>query len=252
VPTRYGKYLKDAGFDILSLANNHASDFGEYGRISTRKVLDDLGIKYAGSDKVKYSTAFLDVNGRKIAFVGFAHNAIVPNVNDLAFARQLVAAAKKKADIVVVSFHGGAEGEAAQNVPKETEIFVGEKRGNLPLFTHAVIDAGADLVLGHGPHVLRAMEIYKGRLIDYSMGNFATYGMFNLKGAQGLSAIFEIKLDAEGRFVGGKIHPARQVGRGGPVLDPSGEAIRKVRTLSNADFPQTAPAIADDGTISLR
>jgi hypothetical protein len=96
------------------------------------------------------------------------------------------------------------------------------------------------------------MEIYKGRLIDYSMGNFATYGMFNLKGAQGLSAIFEIKLDAEGRFVGGKIHPARQVGRGGPVLDPSGEAIRKVRTLSNADFPQTAPAIADDGTISLR
>ncbi len=252
VPTRYGKYLKDAGFDVLSLANNHASDFGDRGRESTRKTLDALGIKYAGSDKAKFSTTYLEVNGRKIAFVGFAHNAIVPNVNDIDAARQLVAAAKKKADIVVVSFHGGAEGEAAQNVPKQTEIFVGEKRGNLPLFAHAVIDAGADLVLGHGPHVLRAMEIYKGRLIDYSMGNFATYGMFNLKGPQGLTAVFEIALAADGKFVGGKIHAGKQIGRGGPVLDPGGEAIRKIRMLSNADFPATAPMIADDGTVSVK
>jgi hypothetical protein len=252
VPTRYGKYLKDAGFDVLSLANNHASDFGDLGRQSTRKTLDALGIKYAGSDKARFATTILEVNGRKIAFVGFAHNAIVPNVNDIAAARQLVAAAKKKADIVVVSFHGGAEGEAAQHVPKQTELFVGEKRGDLPLFAHAVIDAGADLVLGHGPHVLRAMEIYKGRLIDYSMGNFATYGMFNLKGPQGLTAVFEIGMAADGRFVGGKIHAGKQVGRGGPVQDATGEAIKKIRSLSNADFPATAPVIADDGTVSVR
>ncbi|MGH9820288.1 MAG: CapA family protein, partial [Pyrinomonadaceae bacterium] len=187
VPTRYGKYLKEAGFDVMSLANNHAGDFGNYGRSSTRKVLDSLGIKYAGSDRTKYSTAFLEVKGKKVAIIGFAHNNLVPNVNDLATAHQLVAAAKKKADIVIVSFHGGAEGEAAQHVPKETEVFVGEKRGDVYAFAHAVIDAGADLVLGHGPHVLRAMEIYKGHLIDYSMGNFATYGMFNLKGTQSLS-----------------------------------------------------------------
>ncbi|HMJ07986.1 MAG TPA: CapA family protein, partial [Pyrinomonadaceae bacterium] len=126
VPTRYGQYLKDAGFDVLSLANNHASDFGELGRASTRKVLDGLGIEYAGGDKEKFSTAYLDVKGKTIAIVGFAHNAIVPNVNDLDSARQLVIAAKKKADIVIVSFHGGAEGEAAQHVPRQTEIFVGE------------------------------------------------------------------------------------------------------------------------------
>jgi hypothetical protein len=250
VPTRYGKYLKDAGFDIVSLANNHAGDFGEAGRVSTRKVLDGLGIKHAGSDKARFSTAILDVKGKRVAFVGFAHNAIVPNVNDLDAARQLVAAAKKKADIVVVSFHGGAEGEAAQNVPKQTEIFVGEKRGNLPLFAHTVIDAGADLVLGHGPHVLRAMEIYKGRLIGYSMGNFATYGMFNLKGPQGISAVFEIRLADDGKFLSATVHPVRQNGRGGPVPDPTGEAIRKIRALSNADFPDTAPAIADDGTVT--
>ena len=87
VPTRYGKYLKDAGFDIMSLANNHAGDFGDYGRTSTRKVLDDLGIKHAGSDKAQFTTAIVESKGKKIAFIGFAHNNLVPNVNDLEFAR---------------------------------------------------------------------------------------------------------------------------------------------------------------------
>jgi capsule synthesis protein PGA_cap len=252
VPTRYGKYLKAAGFDVMSLANNHASDFGELGRISTRKVLDDLDIKHAGSDRDKYSTTILEVRGKKIAFVGFAHNAVSPNVNEVYPAKILVAAAKKKADIVVVSFHGGAEGEAAQNVPRQTEIFVGEKRGNLPLFTHAVIDAGADLVLGHGPHVLRGMEVYKDRLIAYSMGNFATYGMFNLKGVQGTTAIFKITLAADGKFSSGEIVAVKQEGRGGPVFDPSGAAIRKLQALSSSNFGAFAPKIADDGTISIK
>jgi hypothetical protein len=252
VPTRYGKYLKDAGFDVMSLANNHAGDFGDEGRVSTRKVLDDLGIKYAGSDREKFSTAYLTVKGTRVAVIGFAHNAIVPNVNDINTAKQLVAAAKKKADIVIVSFHGGAEGEAAQNVPRQTEIFAGEKRGNLPLFAHSVIDAGADLVLGHGPHVLRGLEVYKGRLIAYSMGNFATYGMFNLKGPQGFAAIFEMTLDPDGKFVSGKIVPTRQEGRGGPVLDDTRAAIKKLRQLSAMDFGSSAPKIADDGTISTK
>src|SRR4051812_33612592 len=116
VPTRYGKYLKEAGFDVMSLANNHAGDFGDYGRSSTRKTLDALGIKYAGSDKEQYSTTYLDVKGKRVAFVGFAHNDIVPNVNDLDFARRLVMAAKKRADIVIVSFHGGGEGTDHQHV----------------------------------------------------------------------------------------------------------------------------------------
>ena len=203
-PTRYGKYLKEAGFDILSIANNHASDFGDQGRVSTRKVLDGFGLAHAGSNRSNLAMTVVESKGKKVAFIGFAHNAISPNVNELDAAAQLVASAKKKADLVVVSFHGGAEGEAAQNVPRATEIFVGEKRGNLPLFAKTVIDAGADLVLGHGPHVLRGVEIYKDRLIVYSMGNFATYGMFNLKGAQGLTGIFEIRLGFDGRFVGGK------------------------------------------------
>ena len=248
VPTRYGKHLKDAGFDVLSLANNHASDFGDYGRASTRKVLDELGIKHAGSDKTDF--AYLTVKGKKIAFIAFAHNNIALNVNDLAAARQVVAEQKKKADLVVVSFHGGAEGTDAQHVPNRTEIFIGEARGNLPAFARTVIDAGADLVLGHGPHVMRGMEIYKDRLIVYSMGNFATYGMFGLRDATALTGIFEITIASDGKFTSGKIYGGKQFGKGGPTLDKSGDSIRKVRELSMADFPATAPIIADDGNFS--
>ena len=89
-------------------------------------------------------------------------------------------------DIVIVSFHGGAEGSKALHVPYGQETFYGENRGHLREFTHTVIDAGADLVWGHGPHVLRGMEVYKDRLIAYSLGNFATYGRFNTRGQQGL------------------------------------------------------------------
>jgi poly-gamma-glutamate capsule biosynthesis protein CapA/YwtB (metallophosphatase superfamily) len=251
MPTRYAKYLKSAGFDILNLANNHSLDFGPSGIASTRKTLEALGLKHAGSDRLKYSTAFLDIKGKRVAFVGFAHNAIVPNVNDLVAARRFVAEADKTADIVVVSFHGGAEGVKAQNVPNETELYFGEKRGNLPLFARTVIDAGADLVIGHGPHVLRGMEIYKDRLIAYSLGNFATYGWFSLRDETALTIILEARLDFDGRLVVGKIHAGRQEGRGMPVMDESGEAVKKVRSLSIADFGQRAPMIADDGMISV-
>ncbi len=250
VPTRYGKYLKDAGLDIMSLANNHAADFGDNGRISSRKVLDDLGIKHAGSDREQFAMTIIEAKGKKVAFIGFAHNSISPNVNELAFAKQLVETAVKKADIVVVSFHGGAEGAANTSVPQKTEMFFGEARGNLPLFAKTVIDAGADLVLGHGPHVLRGMEIYKDRLIAYSMGNFATYGWFQLAGATAETMVLEVKIDAEGKFVSGKINPFVLKDRGILTKDESKSAIYTLRRLSQKDFPTTMPKIADDGTIS--
>ena len=252
MPTRYAKNLKAAGFDVMSAANNHASDFGETGRASTRRTLDALGIKHAGSDKARFATTYIDVKGTNVAFIGFAHNNISPNVNDLATARRLVQEADKKADIVVVSFHGGAEGTGAQNVPRQTELFFGEQRGNLPLFAHTVIDAGADLVLGHGPHVLRGMEMYNDRLIAYSLGNFATYGWFRLQAETALTAILETQLASDGKFIGGKLHAARQEGLGVPVLDKTGAAIKKVRALSQADFGASAPRIDDDGNISLK
>jgi hypothetical protein len=230
------------------MANNHAGDFGDFGRISTRQTLDAAGIKHAGSEKGSFATTIVTVKGRRVAFVAFAHNRIVPNLNDLAEARQLVETASRNADIVVVSFHGGAEGPTAQRVPNRTETYGGELRGNLPLFARTVIDAGADLVLGHGPHILRGMEIYKDRLVVYSMGNFATYGMFRIEAETALTAVFETKLASDGRFLSGKLHSGKQIGRGIPQLDPTGEAIRKVRDLSQLDFGVNAPKVADDGT----
>ncbi|GIU82958.1 MAG: CapA family protein [Acidobacteria bacterium] len=249
MPTRYGKYLKEAGFDVLSLANNHAGDFGDAGRASTRKTLDELGIKHAGSDKYQYASTILEVKGKKIGVIGFAHNNISLNVNDLETAKKAVADLKKRVEIVIVSFHGGAEGADKQRVPQQTEYFFGEARGNLPLFARTVIDAGADLVLGHGPHVLRGMEIYKERLIAYSLGNFVTYGWFQLQGATAETMVLEIKIDAQGRFISGKIHPFRLEGRGILVEDNTKSAIYTVRRLSEMDFPETAPKIKDDGSI---
>mgnify|MGYP001305550619 FL=1 len=251
-PTRYGKYLKEAGFDVMSVANNHAGDFGLAGRVSTQKVLDEQGIKYAGSLEPPATIAYLDVKGKKVGFIAFGHNNGMPNVNDLAGARQLVLEAKKKANLVIVSFHGGAEGTDRQRVPNASEIFLGENRGNLPAFAHTVIDAGADLVLGHGPHVMRGMEIYKDRLIAYSLGNFATYGWFRLAGETALTMVLEVKIDADGKFLGGKINAATLEGKGIPTLDKNGTSIRTVRNLSIADFGPNAPKIADDGTITAK
>ncbi|MFL6375292.1 MAG: CapA family protein, partial [Pyrinomonadaceae bacterium] len=252
MPTRYGQYLKDAGFDVMGIANNHAADFGQEGRLSTIRTLDSFGIKHAGTLDPPGTTAYLEARGKRIAVVGFGHNHGMPSINDLAEARRLVTEAKKHADIVIVSYHGGGEGTDHQHVVKGHDIFLGEDRGDLPAFTHAVIDAGADLVLGHGPHVMRGMEIYKGHLIEYSMGNFCTYGWFTLAAETALTEVLEIKIAADGKFISAKIHPGKQEGRGGPMPDSTGAAIPVLRRLSDADFGANAPKIDDQGNVTQK
>ncbi|HEY0322314.1 MAG TPA: CapA family protein [Pyrinomonadaceae bacterium] len=247
VPTRYGKYLKDAGFDLLSLANNHASDFGLEGRQSTKRVLDQLGITHAGGDL--NDIPYLNIKGKKIAVVAFATNEVSYNLNDIATARRIVAEVAKKADIVIVSFHGGAEGAAAQNVPRGPETFLGAPRGDLRAFTHAVVDAGADLVLGHGPHVVRGMEIYRNRLIAYSLGNFAFYS-FPFKGPTAISLILEVNLAPDGAFASGVVHPLVQEGQNGPRLDKAGAILPLLRQLSTTDFGASAIKVGTDGTLT--
>jgi hypothetical protein len=253
MPTRYGDDLAAAGFTVMSVANNHAGDFGDEGRASTRRVLESHGIQYAGSDRDRYATTAVTVRGTRIGFAGFAHNDVVPNVNELATARRIVSDLKARTDIVVVSFHGGGEGVERQHVlPRGvTETFHGEARGDLRAFTHTVVDAGADLVLGHGPHVLRGLEVYKGHLIVYSMGNFCTYGMFNLHAETSLTAAFRIRVGNDGQFLDGQIYPGRQNKPGGPVPDPTGQAIRVLQQLSTTDFGSAAPSITRGGRIMV-
>ncbi|WNG32183.1 CapA family protein [Archangium violaceum] len=248
-PTRYGKYLQDAGVDLASTANNHSGDFGELCRRETEATLDALGIAWSGPAG---TVATVERNGLRIGMVAFHTSANCNYVNDVPSAAAFVRTVKQNHDLVLVSFHGGAEGAKALNIPKGPEMFFGENRGNLRVFTHAVIDAGADLVLGHGPHVVRAMEFYKDRLIVYSMGNFATYGSFNLKGPQGLGLIVDVELDSQGRFRSGRILPTRQEGRGIPQPDSSAEVIPLVRRLTSEDFPETGALVGADGTLSPR
>ena len=247
MPTRYGKYLKDAGFDVISLANNHSSDYGAEGRASTRKALDNLGLIHAGADT--NDIAYLNVKGKRIAFVAFATNPISLNLIDVENSRRVVADVARKADIVVVSFHGGAEGSAAQHVPYGSETYLGGARGDLRKFTRAVVDAGADLVLGHGPHVVRGMEVYKNRLVVYSLGNFAFY-RFPFNGPTALSLILETNIGPNGEFLGGRIHPLIQEGQLGPRPDKNNTVINVVRQLSKEDFGATAVNVSADGTIS--
>jgi Bacterial capsule synthesis protein PGA_cap len=149
-----------------------------------------------------------------------------------------------------VSMHGGAEGADRQHVPPGREEFLGEDRGDLRAFARTVVEAGADLVVGHGPHVVRGMEIVKGRLVAYSLGNFATYGGMNLSGPNGLTLVLEVRLAPDGTFLEGKIHPARQERPGGPKLDPAGTVIPLVRRLSEEDFGAAAVRVGDDGRLT--
>ncbi|HEY1088608.1 MAG TPA: CapA family protein [Archangium sp.] len=247
-PTAYGKYLEAAGIDLASTANNHSGDFGEQCRRETEATLEKHRIVWSGPTGTVGRTTY---KGKKLSLIAFHTSGSCNDVNDLATAKKLVETEKKNgADLVIVSFHGGAEGTNATHVKDGSEKYLGENRGDLKRFTHGVIDAGADLVLGHGPHVVRAMEVYKERFIAYSLGNFATYGRFDLSGALGYTVLLEVSLAEDGRFVGGKLISTKQEGKGVPALDDTHRGAKLVKSLTQADFPKTGVRI-DEATWTL-
>jgi poly-gamma-glutamate capsule biosynthesis protein CapA/YwtB (metallophosphatase superfamily) len=248
-PSRYATYFKLAGFDALSLANNHARDFGEAGRSSSMAALDAAGIHHSGREG---TTASWIANGRRIALVAFAPNVGSNQLNEPEIAQALVAELAAKNDIVIVSFHGGAEGNGAEKLPFAREIFVGEDRGNVVEFARAMVDAGADIVLGSGPHVVRPMELYHDRLIAYSLGNFATYYGISVEGIRGIAPILQVTLDDEGKFVSGHIESTIQIRPAGPAPDPAKGALTLLRTLTSEAFPDGELEIREDGALMRR
>lgn len=248
-PESYAAILKNYGFDFLSVANNHAFDFGPIGSESTSKVFEANGLKFAGNKTNPY--AIIEKEGIKIGLVAFApHNGCL-NLNDLPAVVALVKEVKAKCDILMVSFHAGAEGSKATRVPRKHELFYDQDRGDVYEAAHAVIDAGADVVIGHGPHVPRGIELYRSRLIAYSLGNFCTYAKFNLKGINGYAPLLNIKLNQNGTFSEGKIYSFLQLGEGGPVKDESNAAAQLIKQLSTEDFPESPLNIDAQGNISL-
>jgi poly-gamma-glutamate capsule biosynthesis protein CapA/YwtB (metallophosphatase superfamily) len=238
------------GIDLASLANNHAMDAGEAGMNSTINTLDGAGIAHAG----RYGdVAIIERNGVKIGMLAAHSGSCCLNINRLGEVTTAIAALDKEVDIVVLSFHGGAEGVKHRHVPGKTEIAWGEHRGNVKELARAAVDAGADLVLGHGPHVLRAMEVYKERLIVYSMGNFTGYNQFGTRGGYGgTSVVVEAELAANGVLTSAQIHPVALDRLSRPRPDPTGLAIEQLRELSNIDFPETGIRLDENGKITWR
>jgi len=239
--------LNDAGFDMLSIANNHVGDFGEEGRKNTIKTLQAKNLAFAGL--LSCPTTVLEKNGIKYGLAAFAPNSGTVDIRKIAQAQEIVKNLSQKCDIVIVSFHGGAEGPDHQHVPKATEKYLGEDRGNVYEFAHKVIEAGADIVFGHGPHVTRAVEVYQNRFIAYSMGNFCTYRRFNLKGVNGIAPIFKVFVDKSGNFLQAKITATKQPHPGGAVLDKNKTVIGIIQNLSKTDFPENPIKIDADGWI---
>lgn len=246
-PVAMAQVLKRAGFAVLSTANNHSGDFGERGFSDTMKNLAEAEITAVGR---KGQIAYFQAKGAKIAFIAFSYLKSHNNVNDLDTMRQLVKQAKSKAQIIIISCHWGGEGEKFLHTRRETEIFFGENRGNLVEFSHAAIDAGADLILGHGPHVVRALEVYKGRLVVYSLGNFIGYGALSSRGKTGLTLVLSIQLDQKGKFLSGRIVPMNMPEKSLPRYDRSGRTIELMQSLTRADFPGTGPKISAAGEIT--
>ncbi len=248
MPPSYASVLRGAGFTVLNSANNHSHDFGARGVADTTAALRSAGIAQTG---LPGQTAIVEASGVRVAFVGFAPYATTNNLLDDARASQLIAAAKKSADLVVVYMHAGAEGSDAGHV-SGAERYLGEDRGDPRAFAHAAIDAGADLVVASGPHVLRGMEFYRGHLVNYSLGDFVGYGNFSTSGALGLTGALRVGLDRTGHAAVAHFTSLRLDVSGRPAVDTAGAAADFVNQLSVADFGASAAVIDSTGEIHPR
>lgn len=247
IPPAFAGTFAETGFTVLSLANDHADDAGADGLRQTAEALTDVGVGHTG---LQEQIAIQRVAAADVAVIGFGTTPGTGSVNDLAGARRLVRRAARLADLVVVSMHAGAEGADRQHVTRGVERYRGENRGDVVRFAHAVVDAGADLVVGHGPRVLRGMEWYRGRLIAYSLGSLAGYRVVDRRGPLAVGGILRVTLGSDGLFESGRLVATRLAAPGRPVLDASETAHGVVRSLSLEDFGTRAVGISADGILT--
>lgn len=249
-PPQSAALFRRAGFDDLNIANNHAFDYGASGQTQTLHALASNHLPWSGRPR---QIRLLRSNGISVAILGFAPNPWAQSLTDIQAAEKLVERAAARADVVICVLHAGAEGSDHQHVPSGTEYYLGENRGNARLFSHTVIDTGADLVLASGPHVLRGMELYRGKVIAYSLGNFATAGgALSTGGVLGQSGILRISLRANGNATDGKFLPV-QLENGAPrLVHGSNEIVSRVNALSRADFGSAALLVSSRNTLKLR
>lgn len=259
-PPSIAPRLKEAGFTAFNMANNHAHDFGDAGLVQTRAVLDRLGLAHAGAANRPWAT--LTVGTRQACLLGFAPNQGMNDLRDIPGAARQVAQAKAVCGLVIVAFHGGAEGADQTHTPIGVQTYLGENRGDVRAFAHAMVDAGADLVFGQGPHVVRGLELRQGHLIAYSLGNFMTYGGISVAGVPGWSVVLSVTLDDQGRLASGQLHSFVQTFHGPLRVDPAHQAARLMAQRTQDDFSggqlrftesgQFAPQATPDAAVAER
>jgi hypothetical protein len=249
-PTMLAPRLVEAGFTHMNLANNHANDLGVAGRRSTEATLRALGVRlYGPLGQISVDTIRRGDNLTTVGLIGFTTYPYAYNLLDIDRSAAVVDSVRPSVDLLLVTFHGGAEGAKAVHTSEVAESLGREPRGDLRRWARAVIDAGADAVVGHGPHVLRGMEFYRDRLIAYSLGNFATYRGFNLSGPLGVTAVLQLEFSPDRTLRSGRIVPMLQLPRQGPFPDPDSTAVHLIRRLSREDFGPTGAVITDSGEI---
>lgn len=250
-PLSFAPRLKEAGFDFLSMANNHAFDFGIEGVKSTERALRDIGIKYAGI-KGRTNAAIIERNGIRYGLCAFGHNSYTLKHKELWAVKNILDSLRANADIIIVSFHGGAEGKQYSHLPYGKEEFLEEDRGSLRDFAHFCIDNGADIIYGHGPHVVRCVEVYKGKFIAYSLGNFCTPYGISITGISGYAPVIVAKVNRKGDFLEGKIHSFIQRRGLGPRKDTTNAVASQIKQLTVSDIKDSKITIGTDGTIRLK
>ena len=248
-PAQSAALLRGAGFDDLNVANNHAFDYGPSGQQQTLRALAHYRLHSSGRPG---QITVLRTHGVRVAVLGFAPYPWAQSLTDIPAAQQLVRRAAGRADLVVAVLHAGAEGASHQHVPYGTEYYLGENRGNSRQFAHALVAAGADLVLASGPHVLRGFQLFHNTPIAYSLGNFATAGgALSTDGVLGQSGILVVTLAADGSPVSGRFLPVRIVDGQPRRVYGKSDIVRRVNALSHADFGATAVRISADNTLNL-
>jgi poly-gamma-glutamate capsule biosynthesis protein CapA/YwtB (metallophosphatase superfamily) len=252
-PSALAGRLPEAGFTHLNLANNHANDMGPAGRELTVRVFDSLGVRtYGPLERIAVDTIRRGDSLTVVGVVGFATYPFAYDLLDLDRTRAVVDSVGRMVDVVVVTFHGGGEGIGAGTTPDSMEYLGREPRGDLRRWARAAIEAGADAVVGHGPHVLRGVEFHRGRPIAYSLGNFLTYRGFSLAPPLHLTAVLRLELAGDGTFVRGRLVPLIQRPRAGPAPDPAGAALAFVQARTEEDFPGTGAVFRPDGAFGER
>ncbi len=231
---------------VGNVANNHAMDAGVEGFAATIRHLAQAGVPVTGVDTMATAVA---ADGDSVGFLGFSPFRAGPDPRDLDAVRRHVARAAARYPRLVVTMHMGGEGRGAQRTPNDDELFLGEKRGNSIAFAHAAVEAGASLVIGHGPHVLRAAEWAGDALIFYSLGNLLTYGPFNMREPLNIGAIACAALDEDGAVVEASLRSTMQEPPGVVSDDPNARAAALVDSLSRLDFPETRARVLADGSV---